>query len=1138
MIIGSRSALEGERKQVTVLFCDLAGSTTIAERLGPDAMHQVLERFFEMALAEVHRYEGTVNQFLGDGLMALFGAPVAHEDHARRAVLAAIGIQRAIAEHHDDFRGADLYLRIGLNTGPVVVGKIGDNLRMDYTAVGDTTNLAARLQGLAQPGWVYASAATQRLVADGFDWEALGEHRVKGRTEPVTVFRASAPRREIDRNHARMSVRSPLVGRDEEMRLLHEAITALRTTGQGRIVALVGEPGLGKSRLLDEVRQAADHADVLWLEGRSLSFGQTLSYWPFLDLMRHWLGVTEETPAVETFDRLRARLVEVFDEETDDVLPYLAVMLGLTVPPELEARVKFLDGQAMGLQIFRSARRLVERLAQDRPVALVFEDLHWADESTTELIEHLLPLTTSLPVMLVGTSRPDPSTAAARVRDVASTTYADRYLGIRLAPLAAEASADLVEHLLDGSEAAELRQRVMDRAEGNPYFAEEVVRSLISSGAVVRDEASGRWRTTGHLDQIAIPDTIQGVIVARVDRLDDDVKQILKVASVIGRSFLYKVLDALEDAGSALDAQLAGLQQLELIRERRRQPELEFLFTHALVQEATYDSILVDRRRRLHLEVATAIESLFPDRLDEFAGVLAHHFTAAEDWDKAQRYLFLAGDQAGRMAGDAEALARYRQAIDAYALAYGDRWDPFDRAVLERKVGEAVFGRGDYEGAVAHLERSLGLLGSPYPAKAARRRAIVAELGRQMIRHPLGRRVRPHRPHDIDRVAEEQCRVFYMLGWMDLFRDQERLTVDVLKQLNIAEHAAGPAYVVRGAMSVGVLFDIIGQPKTAARYHRWAAALAAEIDHPVALGDAQQGLTWHHVYAARLAEGDVAARISADWYASAGQIQNWGGATGTAMHIERYQGALENMRLDAGRELRAGEETGSAIMRGWGFQGTAFADRLAGDLDAAVDGLESALAIYRSIPSYGSMAEATADLGLCRLAQGRIEEAIDLLREAVATLDAHALRGFEASAPRSGLAEALLAGAEAATDESTRQVALIEAKRAADGALKHARAFRIGFPVAARAMGIHAWLTGDHAAARKWWDRGLAVARTSGARYLEGRIQLEIGRRTGDRAAAEAAAMILDEIGATPERDRALAAVSAARAASSAAAAS
>lgn len=1106
LILGSRSALEGERKQVSVLFCDLAGSTTIAERLGADAMHQVLQRFFEHALGEIHRYEGTVNQFLGDGLMALFGAPVAHEDHGRRAVLAGLAIQRTITEHRAEFQGADLHLRIGINTGPVVVGRIGDNLRMDYTAVGDTTNLASRIQGLAEPGYVYATAATHDLVPDAFDWEALGERKVKGRVEPVTVYRASTARRQ----DGGLQVHAPLIGRQEDLAALHAAIAGASGTGTGRIIAIIGEPGLGKSRLLEEARRADEAHGVLWLEGRALSFGQTLSYWPFLDLLRRWLAVTEETPAGEIYAVLRTRLEDEVGDETDDLLPYLATMLGLPVEAALEDRVRFLDGQAMGLQIFRAARRLVEQLAARRTVVLVFEDLHWADASTTELLEHLLPLTDDLPIVMIGTSRPDRHTAAGRLAEVAAASHPERYQELRLRPLPDDDGAALVGHLLAGAEAADLRRRVIARAEGNPYFAEEVVRALISTGAVVRDEASGGWRVTDAAERIAIPGTIQGVIVARVDRLDDDVKQVLKVASVIGRSFLYKVLDALDEAGQALDSYLAGLQQLELIRERRRQPELEFLFTHALVQEATYDSILVERRRHLHLEVATAIERLFPDRLDEFAGVLAHHFTAAEEWDRAQHYLFRAGDQAGRMAGDAEALARYRQALDAYAKVYGDRWDPFDRAVLERKVGEAVFGRGDFDTAADHFKRAAELLGAPYPKRSALRNRIGAELARQMLRHPLGRRLGSYRPGSIDPVLEERCRLYYLIGWMDLFRDQEQLTLDVLLQLNTAERGAGPAYVVRGAMSVGIMFDILGQPGTARRYHDWAMHLSEDLDNPTALADAWQGLAWHHVYAGRLEEGHAASYRSAEAYGSAGQIHYWGGAVGTAMHIERYTGRLDQMRSDAGKVLRAGDEAGDPMLRGWGHQATAFAERVSGDIDAAAERVETALAIYRPVPSYGSVAEATADLAACRLAQGRVDEAIELYREAVGVLDAHALRNFEGAAPRAGLAEALARRAE--SGDGGRDADLKEADAAAALTRKHAGSFHVGMPNAARVSGLVRWHRGDQTGARKAWHEGLAAARASGARYDEARILRELGRLAGDAEAGSGGERIMGEI--------------------------
>ncbi len=411
-ILTARSALEGERKQVTVLFCDLANSTALAERLGPEDMHTLLNRFFELALAEVHRYEGTINQFLGDGFMALFGAPVAHEDHARRAVLAALGLQQSLRERQTEF-GHALSARMGLNTGPVVVGKIGDNLRMDYTAIGDTTHLAARLQQVAEPGAVYVSESTLRLVQDHADCEALGTRAVKGRAERVAVYRVVGTRARPVTGREAAGIGSPLVGREEEVAALLRSIERLQA-GQGGIVGILGEAGLGKSRLVTEVRRKVADRDLFWLEGRGLSFGQTLAYWPFLEILRGWAGITEDDGDAESWGKLARRVEGLFSGEVAEVLPYLATLLGVTVRPEHEERVKYLDGEAMGRQVFRTVRRLFERLARERPTVIVFEDLHWADQSSAELIEHLFPLVETVPLLLCGVGRPDRESPAAR----------------------------------------------------------------------------------------------------------------------------------------------------------------------------------------------------------------------------------------------------------------------------------------------------------------------------------------------------------------------------------------------------------------------------------------------------------------------------------------------------------------------------------------------------------------------------------------------------------------------------------------------------------------------------------------------------------------------------------------------------
>lgn len=1119
-ILTSRSALEGERKQITVLFCELAGSTALAGHLGPDAMHGLLERFFEQALAEVHRYEGTINQLLGDGLMALFGAPIAHEDHARRAVMAALGIQRALHEHADDFvaAGGELRLQIGLNTGIVVVGKIGDNLRMDYTAVGDVTNLASRIQAAAEPGWVYASDATYRLTESRFEWEALGSTRVKGRSQAVSVYRTRTARHQAVSvsDPAARPIGSPLVGRDAEVAKLTAAIDAIGRGQGGAIVGIVGEPGLGKSRLLLEMRRLSADRGIEWLEGRALSFGHTLSYWLFIDMLRRWMGVGEEESGAEVLAILQQRIEPLFPDEIEEILPYLIVLLGLPMPPELEPRVKFLDGDAIGRQIFRSVRLLINRLAQERPLVLVVEDLHWSDQSTLELIEHLLPLVETSPLLVVGTSRPDPQGAGSRIRDLAASTYRARYDEISLAPLGPESSRNLVANLLGGDGLSALRERVLARAEGNPYFAEEIVRSLIGSGWLVRDRATGQLTATRAVDHISIPDTLQGVIAARVDRLDEEPKQLLKVASVIGRNFLFRVLDAVAVAGRTIGSNLAGLEQLELIRERRRLPELEYWFTHALVQETTYDSILVDRRRHIHLQVADCIAALFAERIEEYAGILAHHYARAAEWVKAQHFLFLAGDQASRTAGNAEALAHYREAMEAYGRAFGDRWDPFDRAVLERKIGEALFRRGEHYAAVEHFSRALMGLGAPYPAtKGGVRRAILGLFLRQLARG--------FKPHDwrsgneaaVDRVTDERCRIYGVMGWMHFFSDQERSVLDVLLLLDTAQRNGKATDILKGAMGFGLALNVLGFHGIAGRYHRAAIALSADIDNPIAQGDAHIGMSWNYAYPGDLPRGVDHALRAAAAYREAGELRAWGASIGIALHIGRYRGDLADIARIAREILRIGEEVGDSHLIGWGNQGLAFALGITGPLDEAMQRLERAIEIFEAMPAPASAAEAASDLARCELRLGRINEAVARLERANRILAEQGLRTHEACYPRNGLAEAYLIQADSAPDDRARASILDRARKACRAALAHGRNAQAGYPYAARVRGTYEWMRGRHAAAERWWQDSLAASARLGTRHLEAQTHLEIGRRTGAREHLANAIRIFEEIGAT-----------------------
>ena len=646
-ILQSKSALEGERKQVTALFCDIANSTVLANRLGPEAMHALLDQFFELALAEVHRYEGTINQFLGDGFMALFGAPLAHEDHARRAALAALDIQNELQQLVQR-TGHSVEVRMGLNTGLVVIGAIGDNLRMDYTAVGDTTNLAARLQQAAEPGQIVVSETTHQAVAGYCNTNFIGEYRLKGIPDPVSAWevlsgRGARTRLEIEAERGL----TPFVGRKRELSLLQACYEKARSE-QGQMVFIVGEPGIGKSRLLLEFHRRLG-TDVTWSEGNSVSFGWSIAYHPLIDLLHRNFGIEEndaETVIIEKIERGVLRL----GDDLNPILPYLRYLLA--VDPG-EPGVTVMEPQLRRAEIFDALRRLTLRAAEIRPQVVVFEDLHWMDQATEFYLRFI---TDSIPagrLLLILTYRPG------YINPVAERTFQSR---IALSSLSSADSIAMTRSILAVDSLPEnLQATIVRKAEGNPFFVEEVIKSLKEIGAIRRSQ--DRFVLARPLDDVFIPDKIQDVIQARIDRLDEAPKKTLQLASVIGRRFTHRLLVRLADNRGEGDADLQELKALELIYEKDIYPELAYMFKHALTQDVAYNSLLENRRRELHCIIGQAMEELYGDRLAEHYEIIAYHYAKGEDWRKALEFNLKAAGKANQSYANREALAYLEQAL-------------------------------------------------------------------------------------------------------------------------------------------------------------------------------------------------------------------------------------------------------------------------------------------------------------------------------------------------------------------------------------------------------------------------------------------------------------------------------------------
>jgi class 3 adenylate cyclase/tetratricopeptide (TPR) repeat protein len=661
-ILNSKSALEGERKQVTVLFVDVSGFTSLAERLDPEDVHGLMNRAFELMLAEVHRYEGTVNQFLGDGIMALFGAPIAHENHAQRAVHAALGIQKALQAYKEEIehrQGINFQVRQGINTGLVVVGSIGSDLRMDYTAVGDTTNVAARLQQAADPGHITISEVTHRLVSGYFYTRSLGELPLKGKSEPIQAWevisaRVARTRLEVEAERGL----TPFVGRERELRLLAECFEKTKE-GHGQVVFIVGEPGIGKSRLLLEFHRRLG-AEATWLEGRAMSFGRSIAFHPLIDLLKRNFRIEEGDDEGIIIKKIEGGVLRL-GEDLRPIVSYLRYLLSLNPG---DAAVLSMAPQLRRGEIFDALRRLLVRAAEIHPQVVVYEDVHWMDQATEE---SLLFAADSIPnsrILQILTYR------TGYVHPFGERTYHTR---IALDSLSSADSVEMSRSILSTQYLPEeLNSLIVQKAEGNPFFVEEVVKSLQETGGI--RQAGDHYVLNRRLDEIFVPDTIQDVIMARIDRLAEAPKKTLQLASVIGREFTRRLVDRLAEIRERTEDFLRELKAIELIYEKSLFPELAYMFKHALTHDVAYNSLLMQRRREIHRLVGLAIEELYADRLAEQYEVIAHHFSKAEEWAKALDYLLKAAEKAVKAFAIREAINLYDQAEEV-AGKLGDTVD-------------------------------------------------------------------------------------------------------------------------------------------------------------------------------------------------------------------------------------------------------------------------------------------------------------------------------------------------------------------------------------------------------------------------------------------------------------------------------
>ena len=664
--------VEGERKFVTVLFADVVDSTVMGERLDPELVIEIMNGAFALLNVAVTKYDGTVARLMGDAILAFFGAPVAHEDDAERAVRAGLEIQAAAKEYGRAVKatyGVDFRVRVGINTGLAVLAIVGDEIRTEYTAMGDTTNVAARLQGAAVPGTVLISADTFHLVKGLFEFKARGDIEVKGKSTPIGTHEVLAPRAMPGKVRGLEGVTSPLVGRSVEYQLLVDKLEDARQ-GHGSLVTVIGEAGLGKSRLLAEVRKLAradSQPPVTWLEGRALSYGQAVTYYPWRQIIRQAIDVQEgEAPEIVR-EKLRR-------DPTCDAMPeggsqFLEVMLSVESDATLKA-VTVLEGDALVGHITEATRCYIDARANEAPTVIVFDDLHWADTASLDLLLNVAGLVEDRPLLAICLLRPDKDAPSWSTVERLGSELGPFHTEIALEPLDAAHAEELLGNLLQVEDLPDsVRALALKRSEGNPFFLEEVLRSLIDSGHIVRE--NGHWRATQEIVNVTIPDTLAGVLSARIDRLPENTKQVAQTAAVLGRIFAQRALTTVCAAAASreriqdVEPHLGVLTYAELVRERAHDPEPEYSFKHALTREAAYELLLLRRRKALHRRAGQALEQLYPQQLVELASALAYHYRLGEEWQKAADYAMRAGAQAMKVYAMSEALAYYDNAHEA-----------------------------------------------------------------------------------------------------------------------------------------------------------------------------------------------------------------------------------------------------------------------------------------------------------------------------------------------------------------------------------------------------------------------------------------------------------------------------------------
>jgi class 3 adenylate cyclase/predicted ATPase len=990
----ARSGTDGERKTITVLFADLKGSTALIEGLDPEEARAIIDPALQLMMDAVHQYDGYVSQALGDGIFALFGAPLAHEDHPQRALYAALRMQEAMRRYGDTLRAKGyppLLMRVGINTGEVVLRSIRkDDLHADYVPVGHSTNLAARMEQLANPGTIVVSAYTHRLTDGYFAFKDLGPTQIKGVGEALNIYEVlgAGPLRTRLQVSARRGL-TRFVGRHSEMEQLQRALAHAKE-GHGQIVGTMGEPGLGKSRLFYEFKLLSV-SGCLVLEAYSVSHGKATAYLPVIELLKSYFDIQTQDDERKRREKVAGKVV-ILDRTLEEILPYLYALLGIEEQPSPLAQM---DAQIRRKRTFEALKKLFLRESLNQPVILIFEDLHWIDEETQRFLDVLSESVASAKLLLLTNYRPGYR------HEWGQKTY---YTQLRLAPLGRAEAEEFLDELLgetgsplprgerdrervtDESLQA-LKHLILEKTQGTPFFMEEIVQELVEQGVLVRDGVETRCSASLPTD-LHLPPTVQGILAARIDRLTPDEKALLQQLSVIGREFpLSLIQQVISQPEAELYRLLTSLQRKEFLYEQPAFPKSEYIFKHALTQEVAYGTVLQEQRKLLHERTAQAVEALYSTKLEDHYSELAHHYRRSNNIPKAVQYLHQAGQQAMQRSVHVEAISHFHTALELLETL-PDSLERIQRELtLQVRLGmslQIIKGLGSIEAGEAYararvLSQQVGQTPQLFPMlrglwllyHVRAELQTARDLGQQLLRlaesthdpallleayHALGTTCLS--------LAEFIAARAHLEQGIALYDPQQHRSHAFL-------YGQDPGVACRRHLA-NVLWQI-GYPDQARKRDEEALTLARELAHPTTLAGALFSSSGRHLH---LREGRVAQERAEEMITLvSAQGSSFMLASGTIEHGSSLvaQGKVEEGIRQMVQGIADWQRTGGGVARLWIFSMLAEAYGKVGQIDNGLAVLAEALTFVEKTEEHYHEPELYRLKGELTLRQWKVE---------------------------------------------------------------------------------------------------------------------------------------------------------------------